>query len=75
VHHTVVITGLAQSTTYYYSVGDSAGGFSDVFSFTTAKGQSHNSFSVVRCPARARVCASAARASCANMPCARVQCV
>ncbi len=35
-HHHVQITGLTPSTTYFFSCGDSAGGFSPVFNFTTA---------------------------------------
>ena len=46
-HHHVVATGLQLSTKYYYVVGDAAGGFSAVNSFTTAAGVDTTAFSVV----------------------------
>ena len=46
-HHHVLLTDLQLSTTYYYAVGDSAGGFSAVNSFTTAAGTGTTSFTIV----------------------------
>lgn len=37
IHHHTVLSNLSASTTYYYSAGDAAGGFSPVNSFRTAR--------------------------------------